>query len=1394
MPPEQPKSDFKYWAFISYSHTDEKWADWLHKALETYRVPPHLVGRETKHGEVPKRLFPVFRDRDELPGSANLGEHLESALRESRYLIVICSPRAAASKWVNQEVRIFKSLGREDRVLCLVVEGEPNATTRTDVHEPECLPEAVRFWVDEERHITQVPTEPIAADARKGKDGKKNGLLKILAGVLGLEFDSLRQREEERRLRQHQVTLVVTLVLTVAFFFIGQKFYQQRNEALEAKAEALQAKERIEEQILVAKTALAMAEESRKEAVDALQEAERQRRSAQEEAERALRAEREAAAAATAERTAKDAASAALIKAKADRELAEAAKIQAEQNEKQMRRTLAVSDFTAAAKLIEEGNEPKALAYLSRALRYDSKNAAVVSRVISLLSQKSWALPRVPPMKHSHEVKAAAYSPDGNNVATMAGKSVHVWNAATGRELFAPLEHTELVTSIEFSPNGKQIVTTSRDHTAQLWDTTTGKKIGAPLQHSDWVLHATFSPEGNRVATASQDKTVKIWETRTGRMMARPLAHPSPVRLVRFSPDGGSIATAFVNSARRWDLATGQMIGATMAHEGSVYAVSYSPDGRFIATGGPNSARVWDAVTGEAITAELPHGSWVVTVQFSPDSRLLVSASSDSTARLWNITTGKEAIPHPLKHDQAVNAASFSPNGRWVVTASTDGTARIWDATTGRQVVQTMNHATSYRVSVHDAKFSPDGKFLITASADTTAKIWQVSSGKPAVEPLTHEQQVNSACFSPDGQLLATVSNDRTARIWNVHTGEAATEPLRHKGPIVSAAFSPDGKLLATGSEDGAAQVWEVRTGRKVFAEALQHGSWVNSVSFSPDGKWLVTGSEDRRARVWNLADGSLVYEPIRHDGVVKSAVFSPDGKWIISASYDKNIRVWNASTRVSVSPTMTHDGDVRAAALSPDGKWVVTGAEDNKARIWNPDTGKLIIDPLAHDSAVSVVAFSPAKVWNERKWVVTVADKTARVWEATTGKAVTEPLKHDEPIRAASFGPNGELLVTASGNTVRIWETSSGRLVSEPLVHDGPVRSVMFSPDGNFIVTTSADQAARIWLVTIHGTAPAWLGELADAVGGYKLDDIGAAELFSDNWKKFVSIRNDLANGALNDNYTTWGRWFMKDRSSRTISAFSKTTVADYVERRVSDGTMESLNEALELQPDSGLALARLARLSADPVQADVLAALAEHYEPKNPDVLWIRAQVLQKINKSTDGLAAMERAIALDPRNVKNFGPEGVEFSFANREGAVSKGWLPLGWHDSNALLPFNIFYTRIDDVPMPDMTGLEMNIVSAANGQAELRGPRFVCRRASRMVVEGWVRSATRGELNVVLAQFLEPYQKYKEQVVRATPDWKPFKIQFSPTTDVAAELRLLQSAGHVVHLAGISVRPE
>lgn len=206
-------SGLPYRAFISYSHQNKAWADWLHQALETWRVPSRLVGTETAAGVIPRRLNPIFRDRDELASAHDLGRKVNEALAQSANLIVICSPHAASSRWVNDEVLAFKQLGRSERIFCLIVGGEPNASDLPGRESEECFAPALRFQPDTDGRLTQERAEPIAADARANKDGRNNAKLKLIAGMLDVSFDTLKRRELQRRHRRMAAITVLALVV-----------------------------------------------------------------------------------------------------------------------------------------------------------------------------------------------------------------------------------------------------------------------------------------------------------------------------------------------------------------------------------------------------------------------------------------------------------------------------------------------------------------------------------------------------------------------------------------------------------------------------------------------------------------------------------------------------------------------------------------------------------------------------------------------------------------------------------------------------------------------------------------------------------------------------------------------------------------------------------------------------------------------------------------------------------------------------------------------------------------------------------------------------------------------------------------------------------------------------
>jgi len=224
----------KYRAFISYSHRDKQWGEWLHRKLEGYRTPKKIIGRHTEYGPIPGRLTPIFRDRDELPTSHDLGAEIQTALENSLFMLVVCSPASAQSRWVNEEIRTFKRLHGEGRVRAVIVDGVPGS----DHPLTESFPEALKFRVDENGDITDLRAEPIAADLRKGGDGKKYAVSKIVAGLTGARLDDLIQREQARRNARMRLAAGGMTALALAFAGIAFEAMKQRDAARAAQTEA----------------------------------------------------------------------------------------------------------------------------------------------------------------------------------------------------------------------------------------------------------------------------------------------------------------------------------------------------------------------------------------------------------------------------------------------------------------------------------------------------------------------------------------------------------------------------------------------------------------------------------------------------------------------------------------------------------------------------------------------------------------------------------------------------------------------------------------------------------------------------------------------------------------------------------------------------------------------------------------------------------------------------------------------------------------------------------------------------------------------------------------------------------------------------------------------------
>ncbi len=195
-------------AFISCSRKDRRLARRLHRTLDKSRTPRALRGRATPLGTVPRRLARIFFDRDERATAPGLAAPVARALERSEQLIVLCSPHAAASNWVNEEILAFKRLGRGERIHAVVLDGEP----------PHCFPPALQFSLAPDGTVCEASADPLSTDLRQGGEGWAEGLWRLRAGLLGVDAGELRRCEAARRrvCRRRLVVTVVSLALLLA--------------------------------------------------------------------------------------------------------------------------------------------------------------------------------------------------------------------------------------------------------------------------------------------------------------------------------------------------------------------------------------------------------------------------------------------------------------------------------------------------------------------------------------------------------------------------------------------------------------------------------------------------------------------------------------------------------------------------------------------------------------------------------------------------------------------------------------------------------------------------------------------------------------------------------------------------------------------------------------------------------------------------------------------------------------------------------------------------------------------------------------------------------------------------------------------------------------------------
>lgn len=815
--------DKQYFAFISYKSEDVEWAVWLQHELEHYHLPASFNGRD----DIRKDLRPIFRDIDEL-SAGNLPEQIHEALVYSQNLVVVCSPKAAKSPWVNQEVETFISLGRTNRIYPFIVEGNSPE---------EFFPPA----------LLKLPKNQERLGGEVRKNGRDAAFVKIVSGMLHVDFDSLWNRYEKEKAEQERLEREKRdNLLRVQSRFISEKAidlvengdsYLAQRILLEVMPKDLENPDR-----------------------PYTPEAEKAFRKALKNPSAILYGHKERVNCAVYSPDGKT-----IFSGGEDNRI----HIWDAQTGKEIQKYHEHSDGIDDIVFSPDGKRFVSIASSSLIIwDTESKQKLVEYRDI---------YPRV---------YAVAFNPNGKTIAIAQQHNILILDVETGNELFTITGLTGIIHSISYSPDGKHIIADSMEDHLHIWDATTGlliKEIEGYVNTS-----VSFSPNGKYIVADTY-----ILDAQTGKELRKLEGHTDSVTHSAFSPDGKRIVTtSWDHTVRVWNVETGEDLQKLEGHTDGVTHAAFSPDGKYIvSTSVDKTIRIWqvDSLPGFFSVEKMKMIGTGKRTIFSNDGKKIISISYsdyyDNIIQIWDAKTGFE-LKRLIGHKRTINSIALSPDGQHIASASSDKSIRIWDIETGELLSLIQGH----NDEVYAVAYSPDGKYLASASSDETIRIWDATTGIEIKRIESEEEYIPSLVFSLDGRLIAA-ADFSLIKIWDIETGEEHKR-IDTDNLVKHVAYSPDGQYIVAATDNDILRLWNATTGVLV-REMAGHAKGINCVAFSPNGEYIVSASEDSTVRIWNVETGIEILMLDQNSGRVFSVAFSPDGTRIVTAPDDGTIRIW---------------------------------------------------------------------------------------------------------------------------------------------------------------------------------------------------------------------------------------------------------------------------------------------------------------------------------------------------------------------------------------------------------------------------------------------------------------------------------------------------------------------
>jgi WD40 repeat protein len=609
------------------------------------------------------------------------------------------------------------------------------------------------------------------------------------------------------------------------------------------------------------------------------------------------------------------------------------------------------------------------------------------------------------------------------------------------------------------SPDGKTIITVTRDRQVKLWDADTGKLRGQRKLSVQPTSGALLTPDGRiLVAWETDPETpIDIWDVTAGKRIRQEPSVAYP-QIRALSPDGKMLAVSqpdigFDLIHELWDIGSGDK-RVLKSDKGRLGSVAFSPDGKLYAAASGASVICWRAAKGE----QLWRAKVVVwgSLAFTPDGRTLIASPGfrERSWHAWDAVTGSPAEGLKLPEGYPNAEPVVAPDGRTLVFApgppfeGADGRIRLWDLRSGK-LLRTLP------VEGRIGPFTPDGRSFLTN--DGTLQRWELATGRPLLPDtygLGHRGAVDRVVYSPDGRRLASAAGDGTIRLWEVATSKPLHVLRSHDRGSPALAFSPDGKLLVSGGEAGELHVWDAEAGREVRRISLldpqlgEKKQNVQRLHAMLDGRTiLVLGYVPARGGAglpegiltrWDLATGRRQ----AHTGIGpcdgSAGVFSSDGR--VLASPGLLLDTTTGKERVKLEGPAKAFGD---HAFSREGK-LVAGVFTRR----DPDGVGLHSTP------------APLPIWDAG------SGRMVRRLQVEGGWTFSDGVGHP------AFSPDGRYLAAAVRDGIRLWELATGEVVMRHKAHEPVddlysssfVSCLAFAPDGRTLATGNPDSSILIW------------------------------------------------------------------------------------------------------------------------------------------------------------------------------------------------------------------------------------------------------------------------------------------------------------------------------------------